>query len=58
MFVNFRKASATHRDKRLNIVTEIIKAMKAVKLYCWEAPFGELLKKERRCCVTIFVISD
>ncbi|XP_053403237.1 ATP-binding cassette sub-family C member 4-like [Mercenaria mercenaria] len=45
---NYRKKVSEYRDKRMHILTEIIKAMRVIKLYCWERPFGDFLKKERR----------
>ncbi|XP_045158220.2 ATP-binding cassette sub-family C member 4-like [Mercenaria mercenaria] len=44
----YRKTSSEYRDKRIHLVNEFIKAIRVIKLYCWEKPLGDLLRKERR----------
>ena len=35
-------------DERINMTTEIMNAIKIIKMYCWEGPFEALINKIRR----------
>ncbi|XP_053395066.1 ATP-binding cassette sub-family C member 4-like isoform X2 [Mercenaria mercenaria] len=44
----YRKTSSEYRDKCIHLVTEIVVAIRVIKLYCWEKPLGDLLRNERK----------
>ncbi|XP_060559052.1 ATP-binding cassette sub-family C member 4-like [Ruditapes philippinarum] len=48
LITKYEKFSVKHRDNRISSITEIIRAIKEVKLYCWEKLFGDELREERR----------
>jgi len=35
-------------DKRIHVMSEVIGAMRVIKMYCWEKPFGNLVAKLRK----------
>src|SRR5205814_335559 len=43
----FRKKTASISDKRIKKMSELISAMKIIKLYCWEGPFAKLVSDIR-----------
>ncbi|KAI1282604.1 ATP-binding cassette sub-family C member 4 [Halotydeus destructor] len=51
-FQNFRRETRTYRDKRVNLMKEIIGAMRVIKLYCWEKPFSDEVSGVRRAEVS------
>ena len=42
-----RKEQLKHMDARVDILNELIGAMRLVKMYCWEKPFSERVNKVR-----------
>ncbi|XP_038063976.1 multidrug resistance-associated protein 4-like [Patiria miniata] len=48
LFSKLRRKTAAHTDKRVGVMTEIINAMRVIKMYAWEHPFGELVQKIRK----------
>ncbi|XP_025080220.1 multidrug resistance-associated protein 4-like isoform X3 [Pomacea canaliculata] len=49
LFSKLRRKTAIHTDERVKVMNEIIAGMRVIKMYCWEKPFGDLVKKLRRC---------
>lgn len=47
LFSKFRHKTAIHTDERVKVMNEIISGMRVIKMYCWEKPFGQLVKKIR-----------
>lgn len=47
LFSKFRRDTTEITDKRVNLMTELISAMKLIKVYCWEYPFASEVKKIR-----------
>ncbi|XP_041354291.1 ATP-binding cassette sub-family C member 4-like [Gigantopelta aegis] len=48
LFSKLRQKTAVFTDDRVRIMNEIISAIRVIKMYCWEKPFGELVRKVRR----------
>ncbi|XP_052784406.1 ATP-binding cassette sub-family C member 4-like [Mya arenaria] len=48
LFSKFRQKTAKYTDERVRLMNEIIAGMRVIKMYCWEKPFGDLVKKVRR----------
>ncbi|XP_053404593.1 ATP-binding cassette sub-family C member 4-like isoform X3 [Mercenaria mercenaria] len=48
LFSKFRQKTAKFTDERVRLMNEIIAGMRVIKMYCWEKPFGDLVKKVRR----------
>lgn len=48
LFSKFRQKTAKYTDERVRVMNEIIAGMRVIKMYCWEKPFGDLVKKIRR----------
>ena len=44
-------------DKRVKIMGEVIKGMRAIKMYSWEEPFAAIVKGIRRYVVRVFIYS-
>ena len=42
-------------DERVKIMSEIIKSMRIVKMYCWEAAFHEKIKAIRKYIDLLFI---
>ena len=42
-------------DERVKIMSEIIKSMRIVKMYCWEAAFDEKIKAIRKYIDLLFI---
>ncbi|KAI1289988.1 ATP-binding cassette sub-family C member 4 [Halotydeus destructor] len=51
-FQKFRRETTTYTDKRVNLMKEIIGAMRVIKLYCWEKPFSDEVSGVRRAEVS------
>ena len=43
-----RKRVLTKTDERVELMSEIIKSMRAVKMYCWEAAFERRIGQIRK----------
>ena len=48
LFSKFRHKTAVHTDERVKVMNEIITGMRVIKMYCWEKPFGQIIKKIRQ----------
>lgn len=48
LFNLFRTKTARVTDQRVRLMSEIITAMKLIKVYCWEGPFAERVKFVRK----------
>jgi ATP-binding cassette subfamily C (CFTR/MRP) protein 4 len=48
MFAVYRFKIAEKTDTRGRIMNEIIIAMRVIKMYAWEKPFGHLIDQVRR----------
>ncbi|XP_071947871.1 ATP-binding cassette sub-family C member 4-like [Antedon mediterranea] len=48
VFGIYRKKTATITDKRITIMSEVLAAMRVIKMYAWEKPFGRMVKEVRR----------
>ena len=35
-------------DERVGIIGEIVSAMRVIKMYCWEQPFGKMVGEIRK----------
>jgi len=46
-FEIFRRATTYNTDKRIKLMSELIGAMKLIKMYCWEKPFSDLVSEVR-----------
>ncbi|XP_072179855.1 ATP-binding cassette sub-family C member 4-like [Diadema setosum] len=47
LFTTLRRKTAFFTDRRVAAMTEVITSMRVIKMYAWEKPFGELIKKIR-----------
>ena len=47
LFARFRRKSTEITDKRVNLMTEIVSAIKLIKVYCWEQPFASIVNEIR-----------
>ena len=43
-----RNKSLKEMDKRMDIINEVVTAMRLVKMYCWERKFSEKVQAIRR----------
>ena len=48
LFNAFRRRTASITDKRVNTMSELISAMKIIKVYCWEDPFAAVVSDIRQ----------
>ncbi|XP_060582248.1 ATP-binding cassette sub-family C member 4-like isoform X3 [Ruditapes philippinarum] len=48
LFSKFRQKTAKYTDERVKLMNEIIAGMRVIKMYCWEKPFGDLVRSVRR----------
>ncbi|XP_023933062.1 multidrug resistance-associated protein 4-like isoform X4 [Lingula anatina] len=48
LFAKLRRKTAVQTDERVRIMSEIISGMRVIKMYCWEKPFGELIRRVRK----------
>ncbi|XP_077987381.1 ATP-binding cassette sub-family C member 4-like [Glandiceps talaboti] len=48
VYFKLRQKTAVQTDQRVRIMNEIISGMRVIKMYTWEKPFGELIRKIRR----------
>nr|XP_054769963.1 ATP-binding cassette sub-family C member 4-like isoform X1 [Lytechinus pictus] len=47
LFSTLRRKTAQFTDKRVAVMTEVITAMRVIKMYAWEIPFANVVKKLR-----------
>ena len=47
MFGKFRNDTSSLTDTRVKLMSEIIAAMKLIKVYCWEKPFADTVRDVR-----------
>ena len=47
LFSRFRRNSTRITDTRVNLMSEIVSAMKLIKVYCWEQPFARIINDIR-----------
>ena len=43
LFNRFRRNTTEITDKRVNLMSEVVSAMKLIKVYCWEQPFARVI---------------
>ncbi|KAF2353844.1 ABC transporter type 1 transmembrane domain [Trinorchestia longiramus] len=48
VFSRLRLQTAQRTDSRVRVMNEIVNAMRVIKMYAWEYPFADLIKKYRR----------
>lgn len=48
VMMNYRKKSLKYTDSRVNYIKEIVGNLKFLKLYSWEKPYLEIVKKARK----------
>lgn len=48
IYNKFRFKNSQITDKRISILTEILSAIKIIKMYCWEVPFTEKAETLRK----------
>ncbi|XP_033642849.1 multidrug resistance-associated protein 4-like [Asterias rubens] len=48
LFGSLRRKTASFTDKRVGTMTEIINAIRVIKMYAWEHPFGDVIQKIRK----------
>lgn len=56
IYIFNRRKTAIHTDERVKVMNEIIAGMRVIKMYCWEKPFGDLVKKLRRWDHWVFIL--
>lgn len=47
LFNRFRRQTTEITDKRVNLMSEVVSAMKLIKVYCWEQPFAQVVSDIR-----------
>lgn len=47
LFSRFRRETTEITDQRINLMTELVSAMKLIKVYCWEEPFSGKINQIR-----------
>lgn len=47
-YLDFRRRTTVITDKRIRLMGEIIAAIKLIKVYCWEKPFADVIRKIRK----------
>lgn len=52
LFSKYRRETTEITDQRVNLMTELLIAMKLVKLYCWEFPFSQKVREIRHQEIT------
>ena len=45
--ITSRRKVAIQTDERVKIMNEVLAGMRVIKMYCWEKPFIELIKRIR-----------
>lgn len=48
LFGKFRNKTSNLTDTRVKLMSELINAMKLIKVYCWETPFADLVQSVRK----------
>ncbi|XP_077987994.1 ATP-binding cassette sub-family C member 4-like isoform X1 [Glandiceps talaboti] len=48
VYSKLRQKTAVQTDQRVRIMNEIISGMRVIKMYTWEKPFGDLIRRIRR----------
>ncbi|CAH1257762.1 ABCC4 [Branchiostoma lanceolatum] len=48
LFGKYRSQTASRTDDRVRMMSEVLTAMRVIRMYAWEKPFGALIRKLRR----------
>ena len=51
----YRSKQILLTDERINMSTEVMNAIKIIKMYCWEGPFEAIINKIRRLFLCHFI---
>ncbi|KAK8736319.1 hypothetical protein OTU49_004939, partial [Cherax quadricarinatus] len=55
VFSKLRLATAHRTDERVRIMSEVVNAMRVIKLYTWEKPFTALIEKARKSEIDVIM---
>ncbi|XP_033098314.1 multidrug resistance-associated protein 4-like isoform X2 [Anneissia japonica] len=58
IFGFYRKKTATITDKRITIMSEVLAAMRVIKMYAWEKPFARMVKQVRRSEISAIMFAS
>lgn len=54
----YRKETALKTDERVRLIDEVIAGVQVIKMYVWEIPFGNLIKRVRNLELKIIMKSS
>ncbi|XP_018014259.1 ATP-binding cassette sub-family C member 4 isoform X1 [Hyalella azteca] len=55
IFSRLRLQTAQRTDERVRVMNEIVNAMRVIKMYAWELPFAEMVKKFRKSEIDVIM---